>query len=63
MKNNSMNEIPPVLTVQQFADYIGCAVKTVYKLVKSGDIKAFKLSADSRQLFIQRDELLRIMRG
>jgi excisionase family DNA binding protein len=36
------------LTLMQVAEKLGCTYQTVYKLVKSGELKAFRVGSDYR---------------
>ena len=43
-----------VFTTQQAAEYYNVSVQTIYRAIKSGTLKAYKLSKDFR---IKRDDL------
>lgn len=36
-----MDSLPKILTAEQIAQYLAISKKTVYELIKSGDIKGF----------------------
>ena len=43
-----MTARPEVMTVPQLAEYLQCNKSTIYRLIKKGDIPAFKVGADWR---------------
>ncbi|MBI2378382.1 MAG: helix-turn-helix domain-containing protein [Deltaproteobacteria bacterium] len=49
--------MPPILTVEEVAEFLRLNVKTVYDGIKAGDIPAKKIGR--RRLVILRDALLR----
>ncbi|HAA85874.1 MAG TPA: hypothetical protein DCE14_05960 [Kosmotogaceae bacterium] len=47
-----------VMTIQEVADYLKLTRQTVYKLLKNGDLKAFKIG---RSIRILRSEIKRFI--
>ncbi len=39
---------PEIMTVTQLAEYLQCNKSTIYRLIKKGQIPAFKIGADWR---------------
>ena len=53
--------LPPVITVEQAAEFLGVDVKTVYSAIRAGDLPAGKLGR--RRVLILRDALLEWLRS
>lgn len=46
--------LPPVITVEQAAEFLGVDVKTVYSAIREGDLPAKKLG---RRVLMRRDAM------
>jgi excisionase family DNA binding protein len=55
------NDYSVALTTRQVSERLGVGVQTVYKLVDSGTLKAFKFGA--RLIRIRADEVERLLNG
>ncbi|MDO8432697.1 MAG: helix-turn-helix domain-containing protein [Candidatus Binatus sp.] len=43
-----MERYPEILTVTQLAEYLQCDKSTIYRLIKSGEIPAFRVGSNWR---------------
>jgi excisionase family DNA binding protein len=48
MKHVTMDAESEVMTVPEVATYLRCHASTIYRLVKGGDLQAFRLGSDWR---------------
>jgi len=50
MNENQGRRLPDVLTVQEVADFLKVHRSTIYRLLRKGELPAFKLASDWRFL-------------